>query len=89
MKAILTVLGNDKVGIVATISKVLAENGCNIEDISQTIMDKIFSMVMLVTIDEQKISFNDLKAALMKTGTDIGLQISLQQENVFNFMHRL
>ena len=89
MKAILTVLGNDKVGIVAKISKALAENGCNIEDISQTIMGTIFSMVMLITIDEHQISFDDLKAILMKTGEDIGLQISLQQENVFNFMHRI
>lgn len=89
MKAIITVLGNDKVGIVAAISNVLAENGCNIEDISQTIMDKIFSMVMLVTIDEKRISFDNLKATLAKTGEQLELQISLQQENVFNFMHRI
>lgn len=89
MKAIITVLGNDKVGIVAAISSVLAENGCNIEDISQTIMDKIFSMVMLVTIDEKRISFDNLKDTLAKTGEQLELQISLQQENVFNFMHRI
>ncbi len=89
MKAILTVLGKDKVGIVAKISSVLADNSCNIEDISQTIMDEIFSMIMLVTIDEEQINFNTLKTLLSQTGDKIGVQISLQQENLFNFMHRI
>jgi len=87
--AILSVLGEDRVGIVARISSVLAESHANIEDIRQTIIGGIFSMTMLVTIDEEATAIDELQSRLTEVGTEIGLQITLQREDVFRFMHRL
>jgi ACT domain-containing protein len=87
--AILSVLGEDRVGIVARISNVLAESGANIEDIRQTIIGTIFSMTMLVTVDEDATAIDELQRQLTEVGTEIGLQITLQREDVFRFMHRI
>ena len=87
--AILSVLGEDHVGIVARISAVLAESRANIEDIRQTIIGGIFSMTMLVTIDEDVTNIEELQGRLTAVGEEIGLQITLQREDVFRFMHRI
>lgn len=88
--AILTVLGEDKVGIVAAISRVLAESGANIEDIRQTILSSIFSMTMLVTVDEEATPFDELQRRLVVVGEELGgMQVNLQREDVFRFMHRI
>ncbi|NTW29443.1 MAG: ACT domain-containing protein [Coriobacteriia bacterium] len=87
--AILSVLGEDRVGIVAAISSVLAEAHANIEDIRQTIIDGIFSMTMLVTVDENSTAFDALQRRLAETAEDLGLQITLQREDVFRYMHRI
>jgi len=87
--AILSVLGEDRVGIVAAVSAALAANGANIEDIRQTIITGIFSMTMLVTVDEEACAFDLVQAALAKVGDDLGLQITLQREDVFRAMHRV
>ena len=87
--AILSVLGEDCVGIVARISGVLAEAHANIEDIRQTIIGGIFSMTMLVTVDEDAMAFDELQRRLTAVGTDLGLQITLQREDVFRYMHRI
>ena len=87
--AILSVLGEDRVGIVAAISRVLAESDTNIEDIRQTIISGIFSMTMLVTIDEEKTPFDALQRRLNEVGEEIGTQVTLQREDVFRFMHRI
>lgn len=87
--AILSVLGEDRVGIVAAISRALAESGANIEDIRQTIISGIFSMTMLVTVDEEATSFEDLQARLAVVAEEIGLQVTLQREDVFRYMHRI
>ena len=87
--AILSVLGEDRVGIVAAISGVLASARANIEDIRQTIIGGIFSMTMLVTVDEGSSAFDELQASLAKTAEELGLQITLQREDVFRYMHRL
>jgi ACT domain-containing protein len=88
-KAILTVLGQDRVGIVYGISKELSENGVNIEDISQTIMQDYFTMIMLVTIDESLISIGNLQKKLDSIGDELGVKITIQQEDIFRFMHRI
>ncbi|MHB0977578.1 MAG: ACT domain-containing protein [Candidatus Aquicultorales bacterium] len=88
-KAVVTVLGEDKVGIVAGVSKTLAENGVNIEDISQTIMRDLFAMVMLVTLDEGRMSIGDLQERLKEAGKEIGVHITVQHEDLFRFMHRI
>jgi len=88
-RAVLSVLGEDRVGIVAAIATALAENAVNIEDISQTIIDSIFSMTMLVTVDEDAHAFEDVQARLAEVAERIGMQITLQREDVFRFMHRV
>ena len=87
--AILTVLGEDCVGIVAKVSAVLADSRANIEDIRQTIIGGIFSMTMLVTVDEDATAFDVLQKRLAEIGERMGLQITLQREDVFRFMHRI
>jgi ACT domain-containing protein len=87
--AILSVLGEDSVGIVANVSAALAESGANIEDIRQTIIGGIFSMTMLVTINEDVTPFDEVQQRLAEIGERMGLQITLQREDVFRFMHRI
>ena len=86
---ILSVLGEDRVGIVAAVSRVLAESHANIEDIRQTIIGGIFSMTMLVTVDEEATPFDELQARLAEAAEELGLQITLQREDVFRYMHRI
>ncbi|MGB4441273.1 MAG: ACT domain-containing protein [Coriobacteriia bacterium] len=88
-RAVLSVLGEDRVGIVAAVSAALAESGVNIEDIRQTILSGIFSMTMLVTVDEDAIPFETVQARLAGVAERIGMQITLQREDVFRFMHRV
>ena len=88
-RAILSVLGEDKVGIVAAVSAALAETGTNIEDIRQTILSGMFSMTMLVTVDEDLHLFEEVQARLAEVAGQIGMQITLQREDVFRFMHRV
>lgn len=87
--AILSVLGEDRVGIVAAVSRTLAEAHANIEDIRQTIISGIFSMTMLVTVDEDTVGFDALQSRLAEIGTELGVQITLQREDVFRYMHRI
>ena len=87
--AILSVLGEDCVGIVARVSGTLATAHANIEDIRQTILGGIFSMTMLVSVDEDAMPFNELQQSLTALGEELGLQITLQREDVFRYMHRV
>jgi ACT domain-containing protein len=87
--AILSVLGGDRVGIVAAVTAILAESKANIEDIRQTIIGGIFSMTMLVTVDEDATPFDELQHRLDEVAESLGLQITLQREDVFRFMHRI
>lgn len=88
-RAILSVLGEDRVGIVAAVSGTLAQCGVNIEDIRQTIISGVFSMTMLVTVDEDACAFDRVQARLADVANDLGLQITLQREDVFRLMHRI
>ena len=89
MKAIVTVIGKDKVGIIAQVSGVLAENMVNILDISQTTLQDYFTMIMLVDLTNMKVSFSDLSRRLNEKGETIGLQIKIQREEVFEAMHKI
>ena len=86
---VLSVLGEDRTGIVAGITRVLADAGANIEDIRQTIIGGIFSMTMLVTIDDSITPFEEVQARLKAAGEEIGVQVTLQREDVFRYMHRI
>lgn len=89
MKAILTVIGRDKPGIIASVSGVLAENDINIEDISQTIMQGFFTMVMLVGLDNSKIPFDEFCKKMKELGQETGVEIYAQHEDIFNSMHKV
>jgi ACT domain-containing protein len=89
MKGIVTVIGKDRVGIIATVSRVLAENKVNIMDISQTILQDYFAMIMLVDLKEMTLPFSDLSHKLAEQGKTIGVQIKIQREEVFKAMHQI
>lgn len=87
MRAVITVIGQDKVGIIARVSGLLGENGINILDISQTIMQDVFTMIMLVDMKDKTVS--DISDGIKKIEKDMGLSIHIQNEDVFNLMHRV
>lgn len=88
-RAVVTVMGVDRVGIVAGISGLLAQYNVNIEDISQTIMQGIFVMAMIVDISKMSCSFSELKKALEDKGKELGVEVLLQREEIFRAMHRI
>lgn len=88
MKAILTVVGQDKVGIVASVSQFLSQEQINILDISQTILDKYFTMMMAVYIPE-KCDLKELETKLSALGQELKVEINLRNEAVYNAMHQL
>lgn len=87
MKAVVTVVGKDKVGIIARVSGVLCENEINILDISQTIMQDMFTMIMLVDMGGKMIS--EMSEKLDALARDVGLAIHIQSEELFSSMHRI
>lgn len=89
MKAIVTVIGKDKPGIIAKVSTALAENNVNIEDISQTIMQGSFTMLMLCDLDSSELKIKDLGALLTNLGEQIGVSIHVQNQDIFNAMHKI
>ena len=89
MKAIVTVVGNDKVGIIAKVSSLLAELNINILDISQTIMQDIFTMIMLVDTGKSEKSIGDINEKFGKLGEELGVEIRIQHQGIFNSMHRI
>ncbi len=89
MRAVITVLGKDKVGIIAAISRILADSNVNILDISQTLMQDVFTMIMLTDITNANIAFNELSDKLEAVGGEIGLYVKIQHEDIFNSMHRI
>ena len=88
-KTILTVVGKDSVGIIAKVCTYLAENQINILDISQTIVQGFFNMMMIVDTNEATKSLDEISDDLDKIGEEIGVRIQVQLEDIFNMMHRL
>ena len=88
-RLVVSVLGADRSGIVAAVATRLADHGANIVDISQTILDGIFTMTMLVDLDETKVSFDTLRDAVVSLNDQLDVQIQVQREDVFKFMHRI
>ena len=89
MRCVISVLGKDRSGIVAAVATTLAECNANIDDISQTLLDDIFSMTMLVTLDLETASFNEVQEKLAVVGENLGVQITLQRQDVFDFMYKI
>jgi len=88
-RVIVTVIGKDRVGIIASVAKALADHNVNILDISQTIMQEFFTMMMVVDISKSTVSLQALQDILNKLGEEIGMQIQAQHEDIFRFMHRI
>ena len=88
-KTIITVVGKDRVGIIAAVCTYLADNGVNILDISQTITGGFFNMMMITDINGSDKDFGTIADGLEKLGEDIGMQIKMQQEDIFDAMHRV
>lgn len=88
-KCIVTVLGKDTVGIIAKVCTYLADNGINILDISQTIIQGYFNMMMIVDVTEKDKEFTTICDELAKLGEEIGVNIHCQREEIFEKMHRL
>jgi len=89
MKAVITVTGKDKVGIIARICTALAANNVNILDINQTILQEYFTMIMLVDLSGSSRPFDALKEFMIEQGKEIGVVVTMQHEDIFNAMHEI
>lgn len=89
MKIVITIVGQDRVGIIANTSAILAENNINILNINQNIVDGFFNMVMIADMTKATISLKELQKLLPAKGQDMGLDIKVQHEDIFKIMHRI
>ncbi|HOE96211.1 MAG TPA: ACT domain-containing protein [Candidatus Sumerlaeota bacterium] len=89
MRAIVTVIGHDRVGIIAAVSTTLSRHQVNILDIRQTVMQEYFTMIMLVDLAAMSLSFPELVAALNATGEQLGVDVRIQREETFQAMHHV
>ena len=89
MKLVVTVDGKDRVGIIAMVSQILAENNVNILSINQNIMDGFFNMILIAEISGSKIKLTDLQKTLKERGQEINVDIKAQHEDIFNIMHNI
>lgn len=89
MNAIITVVGSDKVGIIANVSSFLTEHKINIADITQTILSGNFVMMMMVDFDKSDIAIDELRNSLAKKAEAMGVEINVMSEKVFSAMHRV
>ena len=88
-KAIITVIGKDKVGIIAKVANTLAECKVNVLDITQTILQDMFTMMMIVDISASDMDIAGIRECLCKTGEEIGVEIRIQHNDIFDSMHRI
>lgn len=89
MKAVITIIGADKIGIVHKVTGLMEEFNLNIIDISQTVMDKYFTMVMLIDLSKSKEDFDQIVEAFDKLGKEIGMDIKIQHQDIFDAMHQI
>lgn len=89
MRAVVAVIGKDTVGILAKVSGICAEYGANVMDVTQTIMQDLFAMTMMIEISALSIDYADFADKLKACGTEMGLAIHVMHEDIFNAMHRI
>lgn len=89
MKAVITIIGADKIGIVHKVTGLMEKFNLNIIDISQTVMDKYFTMVMLIDLSKSKEDFDQIVEAFEKLGKEIGMDIKIQHQDIFDAMHQI
>ncbi len=89
MRIVLTIVGKDRVGIIARVSSVLAEHNINILNINQNIMDGFFNMVLIANMENADLQLDKVKAVFNELGKEIGVEIRVQSEDIFTAMHRI
>lgn len=89
MKLVVTVVGKDRIGIIAAVTKILADNDVNILSINQNILNGFFNMILFAEADEKKIRLVDLQQALKTQGEEIGVEIKTQHQDIFDVMHKI
>lgn len=89
MKAVITVVGQDQVGILAKVSGRCAEHNVNVLEVSQSILSELFCMIMVCDIDKMSVSFGDFSDDLSALGEEMGMSIRTMHEDLFNSMHRI
>lgn len=89
MRVVLTIVGEDKVGIIAKVSNALADMNINIININQNIMQGFFNMVLIAEMDKSAVSVKEARDTMGKLGEEIGVEIRLQSEEIFTAMHRI
>ncbi len=89
MRAVITVIGKDAVGILAKVSAVCADKNANVIEVTQSVLQDMFAMIMLVDISKLSSDFSSLSDSLSKLGSDEGLKILTMHEDIFNTMHRI
>ena len=89
MRAVLTVIGKDTVGIIAKVSSICAEYNGNVIEVTQSVMQDMFAMIMMVDISNLNVEFTVLADRMTKLGTELGLSIHTMHENIFEAMHRI
>ena len=89
MKAVITVIGKDKMGIIAKTSAECLKYGANIEDISQTVLDDYFAMIMLVELEGMNVDFLTFSENMKKNGEEYGVVVRVMHEEIFNSMHKI
>ncbi len=88
-RAIVTIIGSDRIGIIAGIANVIADANVNILDISQSVMRDFFTMIMMVDLSASTISFEELSARLTHKGNELSVRVEIQREEIFKAMHRI
>jgi ACT domain-containing protein len=88
-RAIITIIGSDRVGIIAGITNVIAEANVNILDISQSVIREFFTMIMMVDLHESKLSFEELSGRLARKAEELAVRVEIQREEIFKTMHRI
>ena len=89
MRAVITVIGKDMVGILARVSNICSDNNVNIVEVTQTVLQDLFAMIMLVDISESGVSCADLSEKMNDLGNGLGLSIHVMHEDLFNCMHKI
>ncbi len=89
MRAVITVIGKDMVGILAGVSTICAENNANVTEVTQSIMQDLFAMIMLVDISNLSVDLAELRTKLTAYGEEKGLSVHVMHEDIFNSMHRI
>jgi ACT domain-containing protein len=88
-RAIVTIIGSDRVGIIAGIATALAAANVNILDISQSVIREFFTMIMMVDLAGAKVTFDELRALLERKGAELAVRVEIQREEIFTAMHRI